>query len=80
MLKATEMDFLRKAANRTKMQRITSDRIREIMKVTRITVDGIKDLKLIWFGHIERLRNRFCNRSRVEGANGESSEKAGRVT
>lgn len=55
MLTATEMDFWRRAAGRSRMERITNNRIREIMKVDRTIMDDIKNKQLIWFGHVQRM-------------------------
>lgn len=55
MLEATEMDFWRRAAGRSKMERITNERIREIMNVRHTIVEDIKDKQLIWFGHVQRM-------------------------
>lgn len=55
MLKATEMDYWRRAAGRSRMERIPNERIREVMKVKHTIVDDIQDKQLIWFGHVQRM-------------------------
>lgn len=54
-LEATEMDFWRRAAGRSRIERITNTRIREIMNVDHTIVDDIRDKQLIWFGHVQRM-------------------------
>jgi len=55
MLEATEMDFWRRAAGRSRMEKVTNIRIREIMKVKHTIADDIMDKQLVWFGHVQRM-------------------------
>lgn len=55
MLTATEMDFWRRSAGRSRMERVTNNRIREIMHVKHSIIDDIKNKQLIWFGHVQRM-------------------------
>lgn len=54
-LEATEMDFWRRAAGRSRVERITNDRIREIMGVHRTITDDIRTKQLRWYGHVQRM-------------------------
>lgn len=54
-LKATEMDFWRRAAGRSKKERIPNDRIREIMGITHTIVDEIKERQLVWYAHVQKM-------------------------
>jgi len=55
MLKGTEMDYWRRAADRSRMERIPNERIREIINVKHTIVDDIQDKQLVWFGHVQRM-------------------------
>ncbi|XP_044766437.1 uncharacterized protein LOC123322558 [Coccinella septempunctata] len=55
MLMATEMDFWRRSAGKSRMERVRNDRIREIMGVKGNIVDDIRTKQLIWFGHVQRM-------------------------
>lgn len=55
MLEATEMDYWRRAAGKSRMDRVTNERIREIMNVKHTIVEDIKDKQLVWFGHVQRM-------------------------
>ena len=55
MLEATEMDFWRRSAGKSRLERITNERIREIMEVKHTIVDDIKNSQLIWYGHVQRM-------------------------
>lgn len=54
-LQATEMDYWRRAAGKSRMEKITNVRIREIMGVTHTIVEDIRINQLRWFGHIQRM-------------------------
>lgn len=51
------MDFWRRAAGKSRMERIKNDRIREIMKVETTIIDEIQRRQLIWYGHVERMND-----------------------
>lgn len=55
MLEATEMDYWRRAAGKSRMERVTNERIREIMNVEHTIVEDIRDKQLVWFGHVQRM-------------------------
>ena len=55
MLMATEMDFWRRAAGKSRIEKMRNDRIREIMGVGHTIVDDIKTKQLIWYGHVQRM-------------------------
>ncbi|XP_045464709.1 uncharacterized protein LOC123673965 [Harmonia axyridis] len=55
MLMATEMDFWRRSAGRSRTERIRNERIREIMGVKSNIVNDIRTKQLIWFGHVQRM-------------------------
>lgn len=57
MLEATEMDFWRRSAGKSRMEKITNERIREIMGVKHSVVEDIKVNQLKWYGHVQRMTN-----------------------
>lgn len=46
---ATEI-FLRRPADKSKMKRVTNNRISEISNVNRTIIEDIKSIQLVWFG------------------------------
>ena len=46
MLQATEMDFRGRAAGRSRLERVTNERITEIMQATLTRVNEIKNTQL----------------------------------
>jgi len=54
-LTATEMDFWRRSAGKSRMERVTNERIRQIMKVQGTIVDDIGTQQLRWYGHVQRM-------------------------
>lgn len=55
MLRTTEMDFWRRSAGISRRDRITNERVREIMGVTHTIVDDIRTKQLSWYGHVRRM-------------------------
>ncbi|XP_045471806.1 uncharacterized protein LOC123678703 [Harmonia axyridis] len=55
MATATEMDFWRRSAGRSRIERIRNEGIREIMGVKSNIVNDIRTKQLIWFGHVQRM-------------------------
>ncbi|XP_030749700.1 uncharacterized protein LOC115877593 [Sitophilus oryzae] len=55
MLLATEMDYWRRSAGKSKREQITNNRVREIMRAEHTIVDDIRTKQLIWFGHVQRM-------------------------
>lgn len=55
MLEATEMDFWRRSAGRSKLERIRNDRVREVMNVTHTITEDITINQLKWYGHVQRM-------------------------
>lgn len=51
------MDFWRRAAGKSRLERIRNDQIREIMKAETIIVDEIQRRQLIWYDHVERMND-----------------------
>lgn len=56
-LLSLEMDFWRRAAGISRAERITNQRIREIMKVGQTIIDEVQRRQLVWYGHVERMNN-----------------------
>ena len=52
-LEATEMDFWRRVARRSRLERVTNDRIGEIIQVMHTIVDEIKNRQIILYGHVQ---------------------------
>ena len=61
---ATEMDFWRRAARRSKLERIRNDTIREMMEGLNKLVDDIRITQLIWYGRdtFRECRRNDCHR------------------
>lgn len=57
MLNATEMDFWRRAAGKSKRERVTNERIREIMGISHTLIDDIRTMQLKWYGHVQRMND-----------------------
>ena len=55
MFEATEIVFWRRAAGRSRLERVTKERIREIMQVTHAMSDEIKNGQFMWYGHVKRM-------------------------
>lgn len=49
------MDFRRRIAGKSKLERVTNNRTREIIKVTHTVVDEVKVQQLNWYGHLLRM-------------------------
>ncbi|XP_060528291.1 uncharacterized protein LOC132703178 [Cylas formicarius] len=54
-LEATKMDFWRKAAGRSRTERVPSEAIRTTMKVGHTILDEIRTKQLKWYGHVQRM-------------------------
>ena len=54
-LLALEMDYWRRSAGKSRIERMTNDRIREIMKVETTIIEEIQRRQLIWYGHVKRM-------------------------
>ena len=54
---STEMDVLRRAARKSRMERIKNECIKEIMGVKgkRDIIDSIEKKRLQWYGHVKRM-------------------------
>ncbi|XP_030757309.1 uncharacterized protein LOC115883138 [Sitophilus oryzae] len=55
LLLATEIDYWRRSAGKSKREQITNNRVREIMGAEHTIVDDIRTKQLIWFGHMQRM-------------------------
>jgi len=55
--RALEMDFWRRSAGRPRLEEITNDKIRKIMKVETTIVEEIQLRQLIWYEHVERMED-----------------------
>ncbi|KAH1004460.1 hypothetical protein HUJ05_005269 [Dendroctonus ponderosae] len=54
-LRSLEMDFWRRAAGKSRLERITNEEIRVIMNVKTDMIEKIQRGKLIWYRHIQRM-------------------------
>lgn len=54
-LEATEMDYWRRAAGKSKLERVRNERIREIMGVKHKITEDIQINQLRWYGHVQRM-------------------------
>ena len=55
LLEATEMDFWRRAAGKSKLDRVRNERIQNIMGVKHRISEDIKINQLRWYGHVQRM-------------------------
>jgi hypothetical protein len=54
-LLATEMDFWRRSARKSKKEKVRNGIIREIMEVGTNILEVIEEKRLRWFGHVKRM-------------------------
>ncbi|XP_030753177.1 uncharacterized protein LOC115880180 [Sitophilus oryzae] len=54
-LLALEIDFWRRSAGISRMERIANIEIREIMHVQQAIINEIEKRQLVWYGHVERM-------------------------
>jgi hypothetical protein len=54
-LLATEMDFWRRSARKTRKENVRNGTIREVMEVGKNILEVIEEKRLRWFGHLKRL-------------------------
>ncbi|KAJ8952322.1 hypothetical protein NQ318_017216 [Aromia moschata] len=54
-LEATEMDYWRRAAGRSRLERIKNERIREVMGIKQTIVEEIRVKQLKWYGDVQRM-------------------------
>lgn len=54
-LEATEMDYWRRAAGKSRLEKVRNERIRELMHVKHTMVEEIKIKQLKWYGHVQRM-------------------------
>ena len=55
MLEAVKIDFWQRAARGSRLERVTNERIREIIQVTHKIVDEIKNRRLMWYRHVQKM-------------------------
>jgi hypothetical protein len=54
-LLATEMDFWRRSAIKSRKEKIRNGTIKEIMEVGKNILEVIEEKRLRWFGHVKRM-------------------------
>jgi hypothetical protein len=54
-LLATEMDFWRRSARKSRKEKVRSVTIREVMEVRKNILEVIEEKRLRWFGHVKRI-------------------------
>jgi hypothetical protein len=54
-LLATDMDFWRRSARKSRKEKVRNVTIREIMAVGKNILEVIEEKRLRWFGHVERM-------------------------
>jgi len=54
-IQATEMEYWRRCCQVTRRERFQNQRIREIMKPDKSTLESIETKALLWYGHVRRL-------------------------
>ena len=56
-LTAVEMDFWRRAARKSLIERIRNTETRKMMHAERTIMDEIEHRRLKWYGHLERMKD-----------------------
>jgi hypothetical protein len=54
-LLATEMDFCRRSARKSRKEKVRNVTIREVMEVRKNTLEVIEEKRLRWFGHAKKM-------------------------
>jgi hypothetical protein len=54
-LLATEMDFWRRSARKSRKEKVRNVTIREVMEVGKNILEVTKEKRLRWFGHVKRM-------------------------
>jgi hypothetical protein len=54
-LLATEMDFWRRSARKSRKENVRNVTIREVMEVGKNILEVIEEKQLRWFGHVKRM-------------------------
>jgi hypothetical protein len=54
-LLATEMDFWRRSARKSRKEKVRNDTITEIIEVGKNTLEVTEEKRLRWFGHVKRM-------------------------
>jgi hypothetical protein len=54
-LQAVEMDYLRRSARKSKLERVPDEEIRRIMQAEETVLDRTEARNLRWFGHVMRM-------------------------
>lgn len=55
MIEATEMDYWRRAAGKSKLDKVRNEKIREIMGTKHNLTEDIRVNQLRWYGHVQRM-------------------------
>jgi hypothetical protein len=54
-LLATEMDFWRRSARKSRKKKVRNVNIRDVMEVGKNILEVIQEKRLRWFGHVKRM-------------------------
>jgi hypothetical protein len=54
-LLATEMDFWRRSARKSRKEKVLNVTIKEVMEVRKNILEVIEEKRLRWFGHVKRM-------------------------
>jgi hypothetical protein len=54
-LLATEMDFCRRSARKSRKEKVRNVTIRDVMEVGKNILEVIEEKRLRWFGHVMRM-------------------------
>jgi hypothetical protein len=54
-LLATEMDFWRRSARKSRKEKVRNVTIREVMRAGKNILEVIEEKRLRWFGHVKRM-------------------------
>lgn len=65
-LRALEMDFLRRAAAISRMEKIRNERVKEIMNLHHDIIEEIEKKQLTWFGHVQRMEEKRLPKRSLE--------------
>jgi hypothetical protein len=56
-LLATEMDYWRRSARKSRRERIRNTVTSEVMEMEKIILERIEQKQLQWYGHVKRMEN-----------------------
>jgi hypothetical protein len=74
-LLATEVDYWRRSARKSRRERIRNTVIREMMEVGKTIIERIEQKQLQWYGHKKRMENDRLPKTAMEWETGGKRRK-----